>query len=63
MTYQTRLKLRRVVSVAFAITWCGVYPASYLAIWFFNLSVGDALAVLAASSALGLVAGLLNDHL
>lgn len=51
------------VSVAFAITWCGVYPASYLAIWFFNLSVGDALAVLAASSALGLVAGLLNDHL
>ena len=50
------------VSVAFAIAWCGVFPASFAAVWLFNLSVGDAIAVLAVPSGLTTVLGLLNDH-
>jgi hypothetical protein len=63
MTYRTRLKLRRAVSVAFAIAWCAAFPASFAAVWLFNLSVGDAIAVLAAPCGLTAVLGLLNDHL
>ena len=51
MTYRTRLKLRRVV-----------FPASFAAVWLFNLSVGDAIAVLAVPSGLTTALGLLNDH-
>lgn len=57
-----RKTIQKIIPVVFAIAWCVVYPASYLAIWFFNLSVGDALAVLAASSGFTAVSGLLNDH-
>ena len=62
MNYQFRLKLRRAVSVAFAIAWCVAFPASFASIWLLNLSVGDALAVLAAPCGLTAVLGLLNDH-
>lgn len=62
MTYRTRLKLRRAISVAFAIAWCAVFPASFAAVWLFNLSVGDAIAVLAVPSGLTTALGLLNDH-
>ena len=62
MNYQFRLKLRRAISVAFAIAWCGVFPASFAAVWLFNLSVGDAIAVLAVPSGLTTALGLLNDH-
>jgi hypothetical protein len=54
--------IRKIIPVFLAIAWCAVFPASFASIWLFNLSVGDALPVLAAPCGLTAILGLLNDH-
>lgn len=55
--------IRKAIAVTFAVAWCVVFPTSLFSVGYLNLSLGDALAVLAAPCGLTAVLGLLNDHL
>lgn len=54
--------IRKIIPVFLALAWCVAFPASFLSVWLFNLSVGEALPVLAAPCGLTALLGLLNDY-
>jgi hypothetical protein len=57
------MKLCKLATTALCILWCGAFPTALFAVWALNLNIGEAINLLGCTSILGLVAGLLHDHL
>ena len=51
----------KIISVLLIITWCLAFPASFALVWALNLSVGEALPLISATSILGLIAGIIHE--
>ncbi len=52
----------KLISILLAVAWCLAFPAAFALVWACNLSVGEALPLLSATSVLGLIAGIIHER-
>lgn len=52
----------KLISILLAVAWCLAFPTAFFVVWALNLSVGEALPLLSATSALGLIAGIIHER-
>jgi hypothetical protein len=52
----------KLISILLIIAWCLAFPTAFFVVWACNMSVGEALPLLSATSALGLIAGIIHER-
>lgn len=51
----------KIISILLCLAWCLAFPVAFFVVWALNLSVGEALPLLSATSVLGLIAGIIHE--